>query len=204
MTFEKDLTITPWNANGRILKKGHRTLPAGADENQLQDAVAKAAAPRVGKAVRVDVKDASNTLVAVFEPRGDGSMVQVVFPDGTEVDPNLEADNTEANLEADLEADLKTGQMAGLEADREPTSNNRKGKKMTETKEKQPGIIDTIREMISRPDGATVKEIVTELCERFPDRNSESMTTTVRIQANKNATDKVKDAARGLVYYKTG
>ena len=66
---------------------------------------------------------------------------------------------------------------------------------------KKIGVIDTIVEIIKRDRGASREEIVAALTKKFPDRNAESMATTVKIQANAHAKKKSKDDKRGLVYY---
>ncbi len=69
-------------------------------------------------------------------------------------------------------------------------------------RKKKVGIIDTIKEVISRAAGATADEIVAILVKKFPDHKASGMRTTVKIQASRNATSKENDEKRGLVYYK--
>lgn len=61
------------------------------------------------------------------------------------------------------------------------------------------GIIDAIKEHMSRKEGATTEEIMSFLKKKFPDR--EPNIGTVRIQTNRNASSKDKVDGRGLVYF---
>jgi hypothetical protein len=71
---------------------------------------------------------------------------------------------------------------------------------------KSPGVIATIRELMERPEGATVSEAVARLTSIFPDRPPQGMATTVRIQVNRLAkangrsTTSVTEEGRGRVY----
>ena len=67
---------------------------------------------------------------------------------------------------------------------------------------KTKGVIASIVEIISRERGATIDEIVAILSKKFPDRDEVGMAATARVQANAHATSKVRDAKRGLVYFK--
>lgn len=66
---------------------------------------------------------------------------------------------------------------------------------------KGPGVIAAIVEAINVPNGASVQEIVAALAKKFPERDTAAMTTTVRIQANLNSTNKDWVEGRGRVYY---
>lgn len=66
---------------------------------------------------------------------------------------------------------------------------------------KGPGVIATIVETISQPGGASAEEVLKVLVKKFPDRSPDSMITTVKIQANKNAKKKERDEKRGVVYF---
>ena len=55
------------------------------------------------------------------------------------------------------------------------------------------GVIESVIEIISRPQGATIPEIVAILSKRFPDRDETGMAATARAQTNKHATKKERD-----------
>lgn len=75
------------------------------------------------------------------------------------------------------------------------------GAKAKSDKPKGPGVIATVIEIINRDKGASVEEMVEILSKKFPEREVKGMTSTIRIQANKNNKRKEKDEKRGLVYY---
>lgn len=91
--------------------------------------------------------------------------------------------------------------------DRTKPGSKTKGGKVSATSKgkeggvKKVGVIATIVETMSRKSGASVPEIVAVLLKKFPDRDEKGMTSTVRIQANKQSTSKEKDDKRGTVYY---
>jgi hypothetical protein len=71
---------------------------------------------------------------------------------------------------------------------------------------KEGGVIDVIRQQIASDEGASVAEIQKALVKKFPDRDPEGMTTTIRIQMTRLPKQhdftmkKTKDEKRGLVY----
>ncbi len=67
---------------------------------------------------------------------------------------------------------------------------------------KGPGVIATVIATITRPQGASIAEIVSALKTTFPARQEKSMTSTAKIQAKKNATDTKNDPKRGKVFYR--
>lgn len=81
-------------------------------------------------------------------------------------------------------------------------------KKVSKTpKKKEPGVIDTIKRMCSRGNGASKVEILEELKKAFPKRAVKGMARTVQIQVsripkeNKGLTmEKTKSETRGKVY----
>lgn len=84
------------------------------------------------------------------------------------------------------------------------TSKKPAAKKPAKAKGKKPegrgvGIIDEIKRLMSRANGASSDEIMIALGEKFPDRKPNI--GTVRIQTSKNQTHKEKDEKRGIVYY---
>jgi len=78
----------------------------------------------------------------------------------------------------------------------------KKATKKKATGERKPGVIACIVELISRPQGATIDQMIAVLTKKFPDRKAKSMTSTCKIQANKNATTKDKNKDGAVVYYK--
>lgn len=100
-------------------------------------------------------------------------------------------------------------ESAPAPAEQEPDmASKKKAKAKSKSKKKAapkkptgPGVIATILETMKRKNGATVEEMVAVLVKKFPKRRKESMTSTVKIQAAKNAKKKENDERRGLVYY---
>lgn len=68
---------------------------------------------------------------------------------------------------------------------------------------KGPGIVATVIATISRPEGASIAEIMLVLKEHFPHKAVKGMTTTAKIQSKKNATTTKEDKKRGKVFYRT-
>jgi hypothetical protein len=74
--------------------------------------------------------------------------------------------------------------------------------RLSMTKKSKPGVINTVVETISRPQGASIHEIVAILSRRFADREADKMAATARVQVSKHASRKQRDEKRGLVYFK--
>lgn len=85
-----------------------------------------------------------------------------------------------------------------MQTQTETTTKPKSSKK--EAAPKGPGVISTIKELLSRDGGVTHQEAVNELTKRFPDRDAHGMSKTVRIQFSRQKAVKSEDEKRGVVY----
>jgi hypothetical protein len=186
------LLILPLDQDMKVIARGKTSLAPGATVNEIADKVGYAAG-RCGKKVAfvwVTTEDqpdrpslaewhlVNDKLICVSPP-------SVQLPPAPELGPES-VDNTNGK-EADMAKKEKTA--------KKKTNGNGGG-------ERKPGVIHTIVEAISRKNGASLSELVEILTKKFPERKPESMTSTAKIQANRNATGKEKSETRGLVYYR--
>ncbi len=175
---EDDLTklvITPYDANGLIIGRGKTSIK---DDASADDITAKVnfAISRAGKKT-VKVELTRNGVVVETRQISEADFATAAAASAAE----------DSSPDAEEESELA-----------------KKGKKKSgkTQKPRAPGVIAAIVETMSRASGATLDETVAVLSKKFPDRKVKSMTSTAKIQLNKNATSKEKDEKRGLVYYK--
>lgn len=185
------LTIVPYLA-GKDLPhtRGKTSIKDDASESDIHKKVAGAAI-RAGRQVqRVEVIDEKGELKGTwtvdegYENLYDGSGATISL---AAVVANEEGGGPEQESDMAKKAKTKTASKK--------KSNGAGGNKGV-------GVIATILEAMGRDRGATAEEMVAILTKKFPDRKAEGMTSTVKIQAARNAKKKDKDEKRGLVYYR--
>jgi hypothetical protein len=68
---------------------------------------------------------------------------------------------------------------------------------------KGPGVIAAITTLLAEAgaEGITIDEMITKLTEKFPDRQINSMRSTVKTQMGRQKANRRSDEKRGLVYF---
>jgi hypothetical protein len=117
-----------------------------------------------------------------------------------------EATSTQSVDTTSTTAPTKAEQRATeLKAKREAKEAAKAKRKAENAEKRANGVIGTLRQMLQRPEGATKKEVLASLTEKFPERDPIGMATTVGIQLSRlqKAHGKIvsrKQGERGLVY----
>lgn len=180
--------ITPYDAEGAPVQRGITSVADDAGEVQV---FAKMGAAyhrcAAGSVKKITVTNEAGELLREWEEGG------AVLPKPV---PESKADDKT----------IKQAKAKGTKKAEKAAKANGAGKvkaKVAAPKEgKAPGVIATIVATISRAQGASVDECLSVLTKTFPQREPKGMLSTVRIQANRNATTKDKDDKRGVVYYR--
>ena len=184
------LLILPLDQDMKVIARGKTSLAPGATVNEIADKVGYAAG-RCGKKaafVWVTTEDQPDRP-ALAEWHLVNDKLICVSPPSVQLPPASELGHESVDNTNEKEANM---------AKKEKTAKKISGN----GGEHKPGVIHTIVEAISRKNGASLSELVEILTKKFPERRPESMTSTAKIQANRNATGKEKSETRGLVYYR--
>lgn len=186
--------ITCLDAEGKIIERGSTSVPDDTGQVELFTKMGAAYFRCAKGAVKkVRVESEAGELIREWE-EGHNAEFPKPDPKAPKPAPKIEVKSVSA---AKPNGKAKPGSKTKGDKASAPPSKG-KGK---EGGIKKVGVIATIVETMSRKSGASVPEIVAVLMKKFPDRDEKGMTSTVRIQANKQSTSKEKDDKRGTVYY---
>lgn len=191
------ITIVPYHKDAILpAERGRATSRTDAQDFEIQAKVVKAA-NRAGlsKVDRVEVVNANGEIREVWTLEGVDSEVKMLNKVGTETRIPATIIDEEESTPMPRKAKSATKTKSKAKSAKRASNGNGNGAK------RGVGVIATIIETISRDRGGSLEEILAVLTKKFPDREAEGMTRTVRIQANKNARKKDRDDKRGLVYY---
>jgi hypothetical protein len=186
------LLILPLDKGMQVIARGKTSLAPGATVNEIADKVGYAAG-RAGRNVAfvwVTTEDQPDRP-ALAEWHLVNDKLICVSPPSVQLPPAPEPGHESVDNTNGKEADMAKKEKA---TKKKINGNGNTGRK--------PGVIHAIVEAISRKNGASLSELVEILTKKFPERRPESMTSTAKIQANRNATSKEKSETRGLVYYR--
>lgn len=159
---------------------------------------------RGGKAVTtVSATNEDGTMFGAWTRSDEGQAVQnnAVYLTPAPSEPRKVRTKTASASPASAETVVKLPDAVDSVSKDKPMAKKRKAGSKGNGVARGPGVIATIVETISRASGASVAEIIEVLKKKFPERKVKAMTTTIKIQAPRNATTTEKSDKRGLVYY---
>lgn len=182
--------ITSYDAQSAIVPRGSTSIEAGASQVEvfakMGAAYHRAAAGVVKKMI---VTDPAGGLIREWSEEGGSAL------------PKPVPENADKTIKKAKEKGEKRVAKEDKPAKSKPAKATKEKKPAAEKKPKGPGVISTILELARRTKGATVNEMLDALVKVFPDRNKDSMRSTVRTQAGRNCKAGEKDEKRGGTIY---
>lgn len=174
--------VIPYDGNGEIIQRGVTSVEEGVEQVQLIGKLAHAFHRCAkGSVKRIVVHDAAEGVIRQWEAGVDNPL--------PEPEPPEKKDKPEppaAKKPAGKVAKGKTKVLVNAKV----------------VKARGTGVLATIGEMITAKGGASIDEIVAQLEKRFPERRSEGMRTTAKVQVKRQGAEKREDSKRGTVWYK--
>ena len=203
--------IKPLDKFGHAVMRAVTSIQDTATDTEIEDKVKQAVKRGGSKVVAVTLSgaDGQPTKSWAVDEKGEVGTCEVEAFQSKTTDEAWNDQTAIRTIPADAIAALAEATTPDTGAAEQSEENNMAKKTKSKTakktgvkKERKPGVIAAVIDMISRDNGATIAQIVAVLVKKFPDRKEKSMTSTAKIQANKNATSKDKNASGDVVYFK--